>query len=565
MFDSGSSGPAPEAAGEPAGPVPAGLAAAVAATDVAGARLDRVVALPPGPLAGRSARRDRPRRLGPRRRVELLQAWERASRWITARQLAAVVAVAGAVQTNKDDFAREDVRAALRDVGGSWRQDVDLARALHGPLARAEAALSEGALSYPQARALQQETEPLDDAAARAVCKQVLGDARTRTPADFRRRVRAAVIAVDPIGAELRAEAATAHRQVTRRVLPDGQAGLDCAGPALAVAAIWAVLTRRTGLTHPDDPRTLDQRRFDALLDICRTATTDQTLTQLANPRTGPTDSPDPAGPGAGDPAAPSPETPVAGRRPRRRASRTGTGAGVFVFADAATWAGLAEHPADLDGYGPIPPGMARDCFTDAQWRAVVTDALTGLVTAVSDQTYTPSPRTRRHLFAQDRGCLFPGCPAPVWYCDADHSTPHDQGGCTDPDNCGLLCRRHHRLKTHTGWTWTRHPDGTPAWTSPDGHIWTRPPQRYHYARPPTRAATATRTRTGTATSDTGTGTGTATGTGPGNDTGPPGSTGTDPHAGPSPSGAGPGREAADTAAARTTPTTNPADEIPPF
>jgi hypothetical protein len=323
MFDSGSSGPAPEAAGEPAGPVPAGLAAAVAATDVAGARLDRVVALPPGPLqVGLLAAID-PDALDHAGRVELLQAWERASRWITARQLAAVVAVAGAVQTSKDDFAREDVRAALRDVGGSWRQDVDLARALHGPLARAEAALSEGSLSYPQARALQQETEPLDDDAARAVCKQVLGDARTRTPADFRRRVRAAVIAVDPIGAELRAEAATAHRQVTRRVLPDGQAGLDCAGPAVAVAAIWAVLTRRAGLTHPDDPRTLDQRRFDALLDICRTATTDQTLTQLSDTK------------------------PSARRRPRRRASRTGTGAGVFVFADAATWAGLAEHPAD--------------------------------------------------------------------------------------------------------------------------------------------------------------------------------------------------------------------------
>ncbi len=186
----------------------------------------------------------------------------------------------------------------------------------------------------------------------------------------------------------------------------------------------------------------------------------------------------------------------------------------MFVFADAATWAGLAEHPADLDGYGPIPAGLARDCFTDAQWRAVVTDALTGLVASVSDDSYTPSPRTRRHLFTQDRGCLFPGCPAPVWYCDADHSVPHDHGGCTDPDNCGLLCRRHHRLKTHTGWTWTRHQDGTVAWTSPDGHIWTRPPQRYHHTRP-TRGTPNTHTRTG-----------------------PPATT--DPHTGPAPTRAGP-------------------------
>jgi hypothetical protein len=57
----------------------------------------------------------------------------------------------------------------------------------------------------------------------------------------------------------------------------------------------------------------------------------------------------------------------------------------VFIFTDAATWAGLADNPADLDRYGPIPPGMARDCFTDSQWRAVVADALTGLVTSVSD------------------------------------------------------------------------------------------------------------------------------------------------------------------------------------
>ena len=80
--------------------------------------------------------------------------------------------------------------------------------------------------------------------------------------------------------------------------------------------------------------------------------------------------------------------------------------------------------------------------------------------------------------------------------------------------NCGLLCRRHHRLKTHTGWTWTRHPDGTVAWTSPDGHIWTRPPQRYH--DPPT---------------PTGHGPGTETETGPAS---------THPHTGPAPTRAGP-------------------------
>ena len=203
----------------------------MAAADAAGARLDRVTALAPGPLQiGLLAAVD-PEALDHAGRVELLQAWERASRWVTARQLGAVVAVAGPVATNRDDFAREDVRAALRQVGGSWRQDVDLARALAGPLATAGAALAAGTLSYPQARALAQETEPLDPPPPARSATGCSATRRTRTPADFGRRVRAAVIAVDPIGAALRADAATERRQVTRRVLPDGQAGLDAHRP----------------------------------------------------------------------------------------------------------------------------------------------------------------------------------------------------------------------------------------------------------------------------------------------------------------------------------------------
>ena len=545
MFDRSDRGSAPHPGAAGAG-VPGGLAAAVAGADAAGARLDRVTALAPGPLQiGLLAAVD-PDTLDHAGRVELLQAWERAARWVTGRQLGAVVAVAGPVATSRDDFAREDVRAALRQVGGSWRQDVDLARALAGPLTAAGAALAAGTLSYPQARALAQETEPLDPAAARAVCQRVLGDASTRTPADFGRRVRAAVIAVDPIGAALRAEQATdappghppeaarragrpgGHRPGHRdrrhlgRPDPPGRAH-----PPRRPAHPRPAPLRRTARhlphrhhrhpahqphrphrprrsrRHRDRHRRRDRRRHDkptGAADGQGTSTTGSSPTGG-----GPTGATGASGPAPGQGAA---------RTGRRRDSRTGTTASVFVFADAATWAGLAEHPGDLDGYGPIPAGMARDCFTDAQWRAVVTDALTGLVASVSDDTYTPSARTRRHLFAQDRGCLFPGCPAPVWYCDADHSVPHDQGGCTDPDNCGLLCRRHHRLKTHTGWTWTRHPDGTVAWTSPDGHIWTREPQRYHHT-PPSRGIADTPT-----------------------DAGPPSTT--DPHTGPAPTRAGP-------------------------
>ena len=88
MFDSGSSDPArrpaPADPDGPAGPLPGGLAAKVAAADAAGARLDRVAALAPGPLqVGLLAALD-PETLDHAGRVELLQAWELAGRWVTA-------------------------------------------------------------------------------------------------------------------------------------------------------------------------------------------------------------------------------------------------------------------------------------------------------------------------------------------------------------------------------------------------------------------------------------------------------------------------------------------------
>jgi len=49
-------------------------------------------------------------------------------------------------------------------------------------------------------------------------------------------------------------------------------------------------------------------------------------------------------------------------------------------------------------------------------------------------------------------------------------------GGATDRANCGMLCRRHHRLKTHTGWELTRRGDGAVSWTNPTGAGYDLPP-----------------------------------------------------------------------------------------
>lgn len=64
--------------------------------------------------------------------------------------------------------------------------------------------------------------------------------------------------------------------------------------------------------------------------------------------------------------------------------------------------------------------------FADAEFRVVVTDTVTGAAQAVSESGYRPWARLSRHLLALDRTCGFPGCGATVWFCDVEHSTPHD-------------------------------------------------------------------------------------------------------------------------------------------
>ena len=50
--------------------------------------------------------------------------------------------------------------------------------------------------------------------------------------------------------------------------------------------------------------------------------------------------------------------------------------------------------------------------------------------------------------------------------------TPQVQHSCSC--NTAPLCRRHHRAKTHAGWTYTALERGTYVWTSPHGYQYLR-------------------------------------------------------------------------------------------
>lgn len=133
----------------------------------------------------------------------------------------------------------------------------------------------------------------------------------------------------------------------------------------------------------------------------------------------------------------------------------------------------LLEHVRD----------WCRDSGTEVRILPVV-----DLAEPLSTDAYAPTPRLRRQVVLRERTCVFPWCARPARACDLDHvepwapREPDDHGPpSTRSDNLAPLCRRHHRLKTHTSWTYAPDPDHPPGtghwvWRSPHGHQYRRDP-----------------------------------------------------------------------------------------
>jgi hypothetical protein len=401
--------------------------------------------------------------------LEAMAGWERLISRAQARQLDVLAEFArrrpGPYAPDEpsrrvSEFAADEIAARLRLTRRAADIRLALALDLADRLPAARQAFLDGHINLVKARAIAEHTAGLADAGARsAVEERVLGRAASQTVSEMRRFLLRAVTAVDPAATTKRHAKAKAGRFLDLHPLPDGMAEINAVLPADDAMVVFTAADALARSADPKDPRGVEARRADALVDICRTVLAGGDTMPRADAETRPADE---------RTTAPAPNRSTRRRLVRRQRRR---GPHIQVTVAATTLLGVDDRPGELAGYGSIPADVARRIAydSDATWRRLLTDPRSGVLLDYGTTVYRPPPPLDRHVVARDQVCAFPGCRQPAIACDLDHRVPFPHGP-TSEDNLSPLCRHHHRARHEAGWRWHRSADGVITWTAPTGH-----------------------------------------------------------------------------------------------
>ena len=455
-----------------------------------------------------------PEKLTSAGKIDYLAALEKQNSWLTSLIQRATLAIAGSEPSESpnlwegvDESEREDVATALRLSSNTAQIRIDVARVLTNHLPATCEALANGDISPSHATLIARESS---EAIKRGISTEdlllienkALAHAEFHTPAQVGRKLRTLFAQASPESFEEKVVAARDTRSVRMYPESDGMATLiallpieDAQTVMLSINSLIAmrdskscayksktrftsdketsateesdkeifakgfstedglakefsnkeVFAKKTTIegsttNHSFDNRNIEMKRADALTEICG-----DLLARISDDY-----------------------------QPHRRP------VSINITMDLPTALGLADNPAELAGYGPIPASVARHLSSDAKWRKFVTDPGTGNLLSFGRESYIPPQPLVDFLTARDRTCRFPGCSQPARVSDIDHAIPWEEGGQTSPENLGLLCRRHHRMKTHDGWNLESFADGSCKWTSPAGKEFFVPARPIH-------------------------------------------------------------------------------------
>lgn len=318
-----------------------------------------------------------------------------------------------------------------------------------------------GDLPAWRARRIADHTKSLSREAATYVDEQASWCAHKISPARVQRLVDAAVLRFDPERASAEAASAREGRGVWvgDQISTGGTLSVLIEADAGDVVAFDGTLSEvADALAALGDPDPVDVRRSKAL---GRIADPQGALDLLAG-RPVPGRGGGPGGSGAGHGVA-----------------RGGT---LFVHLSAAavgSWLGdpLSADEAGVarvEGLGPVLAAQVREWAGNGDLRV---QPVIDLADHRAVDAYEVPARMSEQVLLRDPCCPFPYCVNLSRRKDRDHIEEYDDGGesgrpppgQTRPDNLAALCRRHHRVKTHSSWHYEMPHPGTYLWTSPHG------------------------------------------------------------------------------------------------
>ncbi|OBJ47817.1 HNH endonuclease signature motif containing protein [Mycobacterium sp. 1423905.2] len=417
------------------------------------------------------------RTFGPEALVAVIASTYQHESVLMAQRMAAVAAL---LRRRLDAAERADEHGGYADIGAFEQTAAEVAAVMNLSLAAASyvvsdaealdtrlpkigALLARGGTDWRTVRLIIGGTDLITDARVMAAVDESLV-ARIASWRGWSKRrivnaVDATVRVMDPDAARERRETADQDRHIAITAADDGMAEVYGRVAAVAATAFDRRLSQLATQVCAADPRTLDQRRADALSALAEGRALACTC---------------------GQPDCPA----KAGDCIESGAVRVV----VNVVATDQTVLGDSERPGYLEGYGIIDAEQVRQLAATASLHTV-----NPLTSAAEALRYQPSAALERAVRCRDLTCRFPGCSRPAVVCDLDHTVPFNHqdpnaGGGTVFENMKCLCRLHHRLKTFGGWRDEQLIDGTVIWTSPIGRTYRTVPaglDLFPQARPP--------------------------------------------------------------------------------
>ncbi|WP_431952916.1 DUF222 domain-containing protein [Nocardia lijiangensis] len=351
------------------------------------------------------------------------------------------------------EFAAAEAAVALYVDEGTAGALIDIGLVLEEALPRTRMAFAVGRIDLAKVRVIVDSTRALTKEVVDVLEPRLLEAAARTNPARLRQAARRWAHRLDPAGAQRRRERRQDDRDVRIRAVQDSMAVFDGLLPAPGAQTVAMRLREMSLQVCAADPRTMPQRRADALVALadgsgrlrCRCGRGERC-------------------PKAGAPAQP----------PRRPLIQIGIAAESLLD--------MREAPAFLAGYGPIDAALARLLAEHARFQVVPEHSA-----ADADAGAAAQRRVGREIRAVDGMCRFPGCTIPA----AEAELARSGSG------LAVFCTRHRRLKSladkrKQGWRVWRADRDRMQWTAPDGDLHTTVREGSRYLFPHTDIALPT-------------------------------------------------------------------------